>query len=156
MNETERFLTSAELAELAALIDDILSDPSPASAAKRAGISFDYPSDLRGLVASLKIPNNHVGYVAVVFDQKPHCAVPPARLRNIDDALLHAADQVDEAVAELTAPTESTRRETIRLLKMLNRSLLRSANLAHRLSQTPPAGPLPWRTAGAVFWAERA
>lgn len=155
---TERFLSCAELAELARLVAEIQADPSPTAAAKRAGVGFEYPSDLRGMVVSVKLPSNpeHVGHVAVVFDQGPCCSVPPSRLRKIDEALLHAADHVDGAVAELAAPTESARRETIRILKALNRALIRAANLANRLSHTPPAGPLPWRTAGAVFWAERA
>lgn len=153
---TQRFLSCAELAILATLVDDIQKDPSPAAAAKRAKITFEYPGDLRGLVIKLALSPERNLCIAIVFDDRPCCAVPPARLRNIDDVLLHAADQVDGAVAELTAPTESTRRETIRLLKMLNRSLLRSANLAHRLSQAPPARPLDWSTAGAVFYVERA
>lgn len=158
MNETERFLTSAELAELSRLVAEIQADPSPTAAAKRAGVAFEYPSDLRGAVVSLKLPSNpeHVGFVAIVFDWKPCCSVPPSRLRKIDEALLRATVAVDDAAAELTEPTESTRRETIRILKALNRALIRAANLANRLSHTPPAAPLPWSTAGAVFWVERA
>lgn len=156
--ETERFLSRAELGELARLVAEIQADPSPTAAAKRAGVTFEYPPDLRGVVVSLDLPRNseHVGYIAIVFDQKPYCAVPPSRLRKIDEELLRAVDEADWALAELTAPTESTRREAIRFLKLLNRALLRSANIAHRLSHTPPAGPLDWSTAGAVFYVERA
>lgn len=151
-------LSAAEMAALIALVGEIQNNPSPTAAAKRAGVAFEYPPELRGLVVSVKLPRNpnRELRIAVVFDGRPCCAIPSARLRNIDNALLHAADEADGAIAELTAPTESTRREAIRLLKMLNRSLLRSANLAHRLSQAPPAGPLPWSTAGAVFYIERA
>lgn len=147
-------LPRAALAALAGLVEDICTAPSPSAAAKRAGVTFEYPGGLRGVVVKVAASPKQSIYFAVAFDSPPPCVVPAARMREIDQRLLDATAALDDAIVNLAAPTESARREAIRTLKALNRALTRAANLTYKLSQTPPAGVLPWRTAAAVFWID--